>query len=118
MTLKQIALAIGLENDSDKEITGLNTLVDSNENELTFLENKKYINDLENTKAGAVLVKEEFASLVPAGTIALICEEPYLNLAHASKLFAPNVIELEGNDAIIASSSTIMENVMDCIMTN
>jgi UDP-3-O-[3-hydroxymyristoyl] glucosamine N-acyltransferase len=111
MTLKQIALAIGLEIDSSQELSGLNTLVDSNENELTFLENKKYIKDLENTKAAAVLVKEEFLSLVPSSTIALVCDEPYLNLAKISKLFAPNIIEIEGNEPFVAEGSAIMGNV-------
>lgn len=81
MTLKEIAQSIGLSCESEITIIGLNTLTNSNEFELTFLENKKYINDLENTKAAAVLVTQENASKVPSGTVALICEEPYLNLA-------------------------------------
>ena len=76
MTLKEIAQSIGLSCESEINITGLNTLTDSNEFELTFLENKKYINDLENTKAAAVLVTQENALKVPAGTVALVCEEP------------------------------------------
>ena len=70
MTLKEIANFIGINCQDEKEIIGLNTLLDSNENELTFLENKKYINDLKNTKAAAVLVTRENSSEVPVGTIA------------------------------------------------
>lgn len=110
MTLQDIAKALDLQCDSQKEILGLNTLIDSNENELTFLENKKYINDLKNTKAAAVFVTENFKSEVPDGTIALVCEEPYLNLAHASKFFAPKVVETTGEDAIIGENTTIMPN--------
>ena len=40
MTIEEIAEYIGLDYQNDKEIIGLNTLTDSNENELTFLENK------------------------------------------------------------------------------
>lgn len=111
MKLSEIAKILDLESTSEIEISGLNTLHDSNENELTFLENKKYINDLKDTKAAAVLVKEEFASMVPDTSIALICDEPYLNLAYASKLFAPNVIEEEGEDCIVGENTTIMPNV-------
>ena len=111
MTLKEIANFIGIDCQNEKEIAGLNTLLDSNENQLTFLENKKYINDLKNTKAAAVLVTPENASEVPAGTIALICDEPYLNLAKISKLFAPNIIEIDGAEALIGSETTIMPNV-------
>ena len=89
---------ITIECESEIEITGLNTLLESDKNQLTFLENKKYVKDLEKTNAAAVLVKEEFKDLVPKDTIALICEEPYVKLAYTSKLFAPNIIETLGNE--------------------
>lgn len=111
MTLQEITKTLDIKCDTDIEISGLNTLIDSNENELTFLENKKYINDLKNTKAAAVLVTQDFASSVPSGTIALICDEPYLNLAKVSKLFAPNVIELEGKKPTIGDKTKVMPNV-------
>ena len=111
MTLQEIAEFIGIDCQEEKEITGLNTLLDSNENQLTFLENKKYINDLKNTKAAAVLVTKENVSEVPSGTIALVCDEPYLNLAKISKLFAPNVIEMDGEKPIVGGGTKVMPNV-------
>lgn len=111
MTLKEIANFIGIDCQNEKEITGLNTLLDSNENQLTFLENKKYINDLKNTKAAAVLVTHENVNEVPDGVFALVCDEPYLNLAKISKLFAPNVVEINGAEPLIGSETTIMPNV-------
>ncbi len=111
MILKEIAQALEINCNSEIKILALNTLIDSNENELTFLENKKYINDLEKTKAAAVLVKEEFASKVPKGTVALICDEPYLKLAHASKLFAPQEVEEFGEECIVGRNTKIMNNV-------
>ncbi len=111
MTLQEIAEFIGINNQEKKEITGLNTLLDSNENQLTFLENKKYINDLKKTKAAAVLVTSENASEVPSGTVALVCDEPYLNLAKISKLFAPNVVETQGSEPLIGDNTTVMPNV-------
>ncbi|WP_428022949.1 UDP-3-O-(3-hydroxymyristoyl)glucosamine N-acyltransferase [Arcobacter sp.] len=111
MKLKDIALALDIKCDSDIEISGLSTLLDSTSNELTFLENKKYINDLEKTSAAAVLVKDDFVSKVPKNTIALVCDEPYIKLALASKIFAPNVVETEGDDCIVGENSIIMPNV-------
>lgn len=111
MKLKAIAETLDIKCDIDIEIEGLNTLLDSNNNELTFLENKKYINDLEKTKAAAVLVKEDFISKVPKGTIALVCDEPYIKLALASKLFAPKVVETDGKECVIGKNTTIMPNV-------
>lgn len=111
MTLIEIAKALEIKCDSDIEISGLNTLLDSTNSELTFLENKKYIKDLEKTKAAAVLVKEDFIDKVPSDTIALICDEPYLKLAEVSKLFAPKVVEVDGQDCIVGENSIIQTNV-------
>lgn len=111
MTLQEIAEFIDIDCQEEKEITGLNTLLDSNENQLTFLENKKYINDLKNTKAAAVLVTRENANEVPATAIALVCDEPYLSLAKISKLFAPNVIELDGEKPLVGGGTKVMPNV-------
>ena len=111
MTLQEIAKSINIDCDNTNEISGLSTLLDSTQTEITFLENKKYLNDLQNTKAAAVLINEEFASSVPENTIALICNEPYLNLAKLSKLFAPEVIELEGEKPVIGGFTKVMPNV-------
>ncbi len=111
MTLNEISKSLDLKLNEKIEITGLNTLLDSDKNELTFLENKKYLNDLKNTKAAAVLIKEEFSEYVPKGTIALVCEEPYLSLAKISKLFAPKLIETDGNEPSLGENSVIMPNV-------
>ncbi|WP_152020146.1 UDP-3-O-(3-hydroxymyristoyl)glucosamine N-acyltransferase [Aliarcobacter butzleri] len=111
MTLNEIASYIGIDCKSNKEIVGLNTLTNSNEDELTFLENKKYLSDLKNTKAAAVLVTAENAKEVPSSTVAIVCEEPYLMLAKISKLFAPKVVETDGKKPIIGENATIMSNV-------
>lgn len=111
MKLKDIAQALDIECESDIEITSLNTLIDSNEHELTFLENKKYTHDLSKTKAAAVFVKEDFLSEVPKNTIALVCDEPYICLAKASKFFAPRLVEKEGNEPKIGEHTEILPNV-------
>jgi UDP-3-O-[3-hydroxymyristoyl] glucosamine N-acyltransferase len=111
MTLQEITDFIGIDCQDEKEIIGLNTLTNSNQNELTFLENKKYLADLKNTKAAAVLVTKDNANEVPIGTIALVCEEPYLMLAKISKLFAPNVIEMDGEKPLIGGGTKVMPNV-------
>ncbi len=111
MTLNQITESLDIKCESNIEISGLNTLLDANNSELTFLENKKYIKDLENTKAAAILVKEDFVKMVPKNTIALVCDEPYLKLAYASKLFASKIIEEDGLECKVGENTTIMENV-------
>ncbi len=111
MKLKDIAVALDIKCNNEIEVSGLNTLLDSTANELTFLENSKYTKDLEKTTAAAVLVKKDFVSKVPKNTIALVCDEPYVKLALASKLFAPKLVEIDGNDCVVGENSTIMPNV-------
>ncbi len=111
MKLQEIANHLNLSCLADKEIVGLNTLNDANANEISFLENKKYVNDLKTTQAAAVFVKEEFASLVPSTSVALITSEPYLMLAHASKLFAPPLLETKGKEPSLGENCMIMQNV-------
>jgi len=110
MTLKEIALAIELDCSGDGEIRSINTLKDANEQELSFLENPKYIEDLKNTKAKAVLIHPKNAEYLPSGVIGLLTEEPYLKLALATKLFAKPPFE-QGEPRSIASTATIMPNV-------
>jgi len=105
-------LEISLPKDiNDINITGLNTLLDATSTQITFLDNKKYLRDLGSSNAAAILIKEEFAHLVPTNTVALITDEPYLNLAYISKLFAPAIVELEGNELVLGKNSLVMETV-------
>ena len=108
MKLSFIAEAIGVEfSGDDVEISGIHTLDEASSHEMSFLDNPKYISSLEKTKAKAVLCNAAAADKVPSGCIALVDEEPYLKLALASKLFAPNVIEEEGEEACIGEGSFI-----------
>jgi len=111
MTLKEISQFLQINCQINKEISGLNSLNDANENELTFLENTKYINDLKSTKAGAILITKEYSKQVPQNCVALVCDEPYLALAKLSKLFAPKLIEISGNEPKIGKNTQIMSNV-------
>ena len=110
MKLSLIAKAIGVNYEGDDiEIEGIHTLDDADSSQMSFLDNPKYISSLKETKAAAVLCNAEAAKQVPNGCIALVDEEPYLKLALASKLFAPKVIETEGDDALIGEGTFVAE---------
>lgn len=63
--------------DTQKKIYNITTLKNATENDISFLTNSKYIEDLKNTKAAAVFVTKDLADKVPHGTIALIHENPH-----------------------------------------
>ena len=90
--LQQICREIGIDyQGEEKTITGIHTLSEANETELSFFNAAKYANQLPETRAAAVLIEAKYADRLPKGTMALITDEPYLKLALASKLFAHTI---------------------------
>ena len=110
-TLRQIAREIGLEyQGEEREITGIHTLSEASETELSFFNSSKYLDQIPHTKAAAVLIEERYADNLPEQTIALITDEPYLKLALASKLFSHR-IEAGGSDPERGEGCDIDESV-------
>jgi UDP-3-O-[3-hydroxymyristoyl] glucosamine N-acyltransferase len=92
MKLSQICQEIGIEfSGEDVEISGLHTLTEANESQISFLNDAKYANQLPTTKAAAVLISSKDAHLLPSSVIPLITEEVYLKLALTSKFFAHKI---------------------------
>ncbi|MDE7469131.1 MAG: UDP-3-O-(3-hydroxymyristoyl)glucosamine N-acyltransferase, partial [Desulfovibrionaceae bacterium] len=58
-------------NGPSLEITGINTLDEATPSQISFLANPKYLDLLQSTQAGAVLVTENHASLVANPIISL-----------------------------------------------
>jgi UDP-3-O-[3-hydroxymyristoyl] glucosamine N-acyltransferase len=87
MKLSSIASALHarLENGSpDTDITGLNGIEEAGPFEISFVANPKYSAAARLTRAGAVIVAENFP-LIPTATLRV--EDPYLSFAHALELF-------------------------------
>jgi len=86
--LSQIIQEIGLDfSGNDHDITGLHTLRDASPSQLSFLHSEKYIRDLPDTQAAAVIMRSKYLPLLPEGTTAILTEEPYLYMALASRFF-------------------------------
>jgi UDP-3-O-[3-hydroxymyristoyl] glucosamine N-acyltransferase len=56
---------------------------------VSFLDNRRYLDALKATRAGAVLVHPALAAHVPAGTVAIRTSQPYLAWARVAALFHP-----------------------------
>jgi UDP-3-O-[3-hydroxymyristoyl] glucosamine N-acyltransferase len=104
---KILNLDISITNDID--FKKLNSLEEAKENEISFLQNKKYLNKLKTTKAGAILVNKNEAKFVPKTSIALIVDEPYVSLAILSKYFATPLL-LKPNKPKNGKNVTINKN--------
>ncbi|CAA6818000.1 MAG: UDP-3-O-[3-hydroxymyristoyl] glucosamine N-acyltransferase (EC [uncultured Sulfurovum sp.] len=93
MKLSQICEEINIAfSGQDIDIQGLHTLSVATPFQISFFNDKKYLDDLGTTKAGAVFISLEYAPFLPSSTIALITDEPYLKLAETSKFFAPKIL--------------------------
>jgi UDP-3-O-[3-hydroxymyristoyl] glucosamine N-acyltransferase len=57
--------------------------------EVSFLDNRKYIPALTATQAGAVIVHPDLASRVPSTAVAIVTPEPYAAWARVAALFHP-----------------------------
>ncbi len=107
MRLSKIAKEIGVDyRGDDIEIDSIKTLKEANSNSLSFFHLSKYLDDLKNTKAAAVIIDKKNVKYLPKESRALICDEPYVKLALATKLFAHKISAKE-YDPIIKGEAQI-----------
>jgi len=88
MKLAELASVLGAtcHGDPNQEITGVEGIEKAGPGQLTFVANPKYTPFARTTKAGAVLVTEDFE---PIATATLRTANPYLAFARAIDLFHP-----------------------------
>jgi UDP-3-O-[3-hydroxymyristoyl] glucosamine N-acyltransferase len=77
--------------------------------DLSFLDNRKYIPALRETRAGAVIVHPDMAAHVPDGCAAIVTAQPYVGWARAAALFHPEPPATPGihPSAVIDPTATI-----------
>lgn len=106
--LSDLCEIIDIKYDGDIQISGLNSLEDANNTELSYCIKDK--NALLATKAKAVLVSKDLSDCELKDTILLVCDDPKYAFALLSKIFAKPLIR-DGKKAIIGKNSNIMQNV-------
>ena len=60
--------------------------------DISFLDNKKYLEQLDSTSAAACFVAQKFSERAPDGTIAMVGPQPYRSFAKALALFYPDAM--------------------------
>lgn len=100
-----------VKGDGSVEIKKIATLSQAGEGDISFCTNPKYLKDLSETKASAVLITEE--ALDYCNTNAVVLSNPYMALAKVMELFdkSPQPNGKIHSKAVIASSAVIGENV-------
>lgn len=92
-SLATVAAAAGavLPPDAARSVTlrGVAPLQLAAPEHVTWLDNRRYAGLLRETRAGAVIVHPDLAAGVPAGSVALVIEQPYLGWARVAALFHP-----------------------------
>ena len=108
---KDIIIQCNLSNDII--IEGVESLVNSKNNYISFFHNSKYKNDIINTKAKACFINKEYSNLLPKNCIPLITNNPYQAFIHTLNIFFP-LKKSNGKiskNAIIHNNSKIESNV-------
>lgn len=88
-TLGELAerFQLTLAGDPDLPVTGLATLSTAGPGEVAFLSNKKYLAQLADTRAVAVILHPDLVAQCPVATLAT--DNPYLAFARMTHVFAP-----------------------------
>jgi UDP-3-O-[3-hydroxymyristoyl] glucosamine N-acyltransferase len=111
--LAEIAEKIGarLQGDADCMVDTIATLASATSGQLAFLANSKYIDQLAQTNASAVIVNEQQAELCPCH--ALVMKNPYLGYAKAAQLLdtTPDSAQDIHPSAVIDRTANIASNV-------
>jgi UDP-3-O-[3-hydroxymyristoyl] glucosamine N-acyltransferase len=99
------------DGDPERRFDGVAPLQTAGPGEVSFLDNRKYLPALQETRAGAVVLAAAMAGQVPAGVLAIVAPAPYLGFARVAALFHPPPAPVPGihPTAVIAADATVGE---------
>lgn len=89
--LARLAEATGAEprGPADRMLAAVAPLATAGPDSVSFLDNRRYLDQLAGTRAGAIILQPELAGRAPAGAALLVTAQPYLAWARACALFHP-----------------------------
>lgn len=89
-TLADVAAAAGgTAADDGRQLHGVAPLQSAGPTHVSFLDNRRYLDALAGTRAGAVILHPDLANRVPSGTAAIAVADPYSGWARVAGLFHP-----------------------------
>ncbi len=94
--LAELARSVGAElpegADGDRLIHDVKPLSDAGPQDISFLDNRKYLPQLAATQAGACLILPVMASRAPPATVTLLTKTPYRGFAQVLRAFYPGAL--------------------------
>ena len=96
--------------NSHVEITGVASLIEAENNDVSFLSSGKYLDQANSSKAGVILVPKGFEEELPKDKTFIECDDPSAAFNTAIDYFAPPQIEYKPGihpAAIVAESAKI-----------
>jgi UDP-3-O-[3-hydroxymyristoyl] glucosamine N-acyltransferase len=113
LSLQEIADAAGGKlgdgADPQRRFCGIATLAEGGPDQVSFLDNRRYVTAFSASGAGACIVHPRFASRAPAGMALILCDDPYRGYARVAAKFHPEPAPPRGihPDARIAVDAEI-----------
>ncbi|WP_174503505.1 UDP-3-O-(3-hydroxymyristoyl)glucosamine N-acyltransferase [Acidiphilium sp. C61] len=95
--------------DAGQRLSGVAPLQTAGAGDVSFLDNRKYLPLLAETRAGAVIMRPEMAAAAPATVACLVTPTPYEGWARACALFHPAPVAVAGihPSAVIGAGAEI-----------
>ena len=93
LTLEQISkltkISLPKSTNKNRIFLDISTLDAASKDNVSFLDNKNYINQFKKSKAGACFFRKDFEKIAPKNMIVLISENPYHSFAIVANAFYP-----------------------------
>ena len=108
-----MAARIGAEiagtGDPDLELTDVGPLHEAGKGVISFLDNRKYLDAFETSKASACIIDSRFADKAPEGMVLLLSHEPYKAFALAAAAFyPPEKVEAGRSESAVIDPSAVI----------
>ncbi|ANV97864.1 UDP-3-O-(3-hydroxymyristoyl)glucosamine N-acyltransferase [Helicobacter enhydrae] len=103
-------LGIGTEGYRDFEVEALSNMEEAGAHHIVYLDQDKYLQDLQTSHASAVLIHQKHINQVPKGMQGIVVKNPHLAFAYLTSFFAKELFANQGAEAVLGEGAQVMPN--------